>query len=72
MPRIADGLAGVWAQYTVRMPEAATAMRWRRAEGGGRADRGLLSEAAAPADGLSPLSVAGNGLPVSDRLAGKC
>jgi len=71
VPRVPDGLASVWAQYTVRIP-------------GGRRD---AVAAALKAEGiptaiyyLKPMHrqtayrhypVAGNGLPVSDALAGE-
>ena len=46
-----------WAQYTVRLPAGCDRDTIAApAEGGGRADRGLLCQAAAPADRLSRLS----------------
>ena len=46
----------VWAQYTIRLRPARPRRARRGAEGAGHSDRDLLSEAAAPADGLSGIS----------------
>ncbi len=69
VPRIADGLSSVWAQYTIRLPAG------RRAEVAAR----LRAEGVPTAiyypkplhrqDAFRQFPVAGNGLPVTDRLA---
>jgi len=69
VPRVADGLASVWAQYTIRLPAG------RRAEVAAR----LRAEGVPTAiyypkplhrqDAFRQFPVAGNGLSVTDRLA---
>ena len=69
VPRIADGLSSVWAQYTIRLPAG------RRAEVAAR----LRAEGVPTAiyypkplhrqDAFRQFPVAGNGLSVTDRLA---
>ena len=50
------GYTSVWAQYTIRLEARRARRARRRAEGAGHPDRDLLSEAAAPAGGLSGIS----------------
>lgn len=69
VPRIAEGLSSVWAQYTIRLPAG------RRAEVAARLDAdGVPTAIYYPKplhrqEAFRQSLVAGNGLPVTDRLA---
>ena len=55
VPAVPDGYTSVWAQYTIRVQAGRARRPCRGAQGPGHSNRGLLSEAIAPARGLPPL-----------------
>ena len=70
VPGVPDGATSVWAQYTIRLGTGPARRACRRAQGAGHSDRDLLSQAAAPAGGLSPLPGGGQ-RHSGDRPAGR-
>jgi dTDP-4-amino-4,6-dideoxygalactose transaminase len=72
VPRVADGLASVWAQYTVRLPRGADRGRvMARLKAAGVPSAVYYAKPLHQQPAYSRYPVAGNGLPVAERLAGE-
>jgi dTDP-4-amino-4,6-dideoxygalactose transaminase len=69
VPRIADGLSSVWAQYTVRLPAGRRADVAARLQGDGVPTAIYYPKPLHRQEAFRQCLVAGNGLPVTDRLA---
>jgi dTDP-4-amino-4,6-dideoxygalactose transaminase len=70
VPRIPDGLASVWAQYTIRLPASVNRGRvMARLEAAGVPSAVYYAKPLHRQPFYSRYPVAGNGLPVAERLA---
>jgi len=69
VPRIADGLSSVWAQYTVRLPAGRRAEVAARLHADGVPTAMYYPKPLHRQEAFRQYPVTGNGLPVTDRLA---
>jgi dTDP-4-amino-4,6-dideoxygalactose transaminase len=69
VPRIADGLSSVWAQYTIRLPAGRRAEVAARLHTDGVPTAIYYPKPLHRQEAFRQCLVAGNGLPVTDRLA---
>ena len=69
VPRVADGLSSVWAQYTVRLPAGRRAEVAARLHADGVPTAMYYPKPLHRQEAFRQYPVAGNGLPVTDRLA---
>jgi UDP-2-acetamido-2-deoxy-ribo-hexuluronate aminotransferase len=69
VPRVADGLSSVWAQYTVRLPAGRRADIAARLHADGVPTAIYYPKPLHRQEAFRQCLVAGNGLPVTDRLA---
>ena len=69
VPRVADGLASVWAQYTIRLPAGRRADVAARLHADGVPTAIYYPKPLHRQEAFRQSPVAGNGLPATDRLA---
>ena len=69
VPKIADGLSSVWAQYTIRLPEGRRGDVAARLQADGVPTAIYYPKPLHRQEAFRQYPVAGNGLPVTERLA---
>jgi dTDP-4-amino-4,6-dideoxygalactose transaminase len=69
VPRVADGLSSVWAQYTIRLPVGRRADVAARLHADGVPTAIYYPKPLNRQEAFRQYPVAGNGLPATDRLA---